>query len=129
MEREYLVMSSLMWASCFFLAVGSVLLTFYKLVPQSLTVATGVAVILVALTSIFVMRGRKWAVHLGALLGLLAILISSSSNAHRTALTQIGTNPTITSLDVLMIGGFYVFPAIYIIIWLGMMVRSRGKLS
>lgn len=84
---------------------------------------TYVVVIVLLALSYLVEKGIAWALNLGFILGILAILSSSLSQAHMQALSQFGSSPRITILDALMVMGFYVFPVVYIVFW----VRGRAS--
>ncbi|WP_252896784.1 hypothetical protein [Metallosphaera hakonensis] len=97
------------------LALGGALLL--NLVPSFLTVSTYMVTLVLISLAYLIERGVTWAINVGVILGILAILASTLSGAHIVALEEFGTNPRITSLDVLMLLGFYVFPGSYVILW------------
>ncbi|QCO31196.1 hypothetical protein DFR88_03655 [Metallosphaera sedula] len=100
-------------------------------VPSLLSVSTYVVVLVLLILSYLIERGITWALNLGVILGIMAILSSSLSQAHLQALSQLGSSPSITLLDILMVMGFYVFPIAYISLWVKDRVfrRSRGMLE
>ncbi|BBD72079.1 hypothetical protein HS1genome_0468 [Sulfodiicoccus acidiphilus] len=117
MCRRRKVLAALSLASAVSVGAGGGLLWFYKLVPEILTIFTALAVLLVLFAALEIRAGKEWAIHLGASLATVAMITSSLSRAHFRALLQFGRAPVITVLDVLMVAGFYVFPAAYLIMW------------
>ncbi|MCG3108349.1 hypothetical protein L3N51_00630 [Metallosphaera sp. J1] len=115
------IYSILLLGSAICLSIGGYLLL--GVVPSILTAMTYVVVIVLLALSYLVEKGIAWALNLGFILGILAILSSSLSQAHMQALSQFGSSPRITILDALMVMGFYVFPVVYIVFW----VRGRAS--
>ncbi|BDC18174.1 hypothetical protein [Acidianus sp. HS-5] len=104
------------------LFIGGILLI--GKVPSILTVGTmTVVVILIALT--FLISKYKILVHLGGILGILAIISSATAPAHNEALLNFGKSAYITVLDILMVLGFYIFPTIYIYFWVFAVIRRK----
>ncbi|MEM3270816.1 MAG: hypothetical protein QW157_03155, partial [Metallosphaera sp.] len=89
---------------------------------------TYVVVVVLLTLSYLAWRGNQTAINTGLVLAVLAIISSTSSQAHLTALSEIGDNLRITLLDVLMILGFYLFPGIYIVVRLKEMLKRRRAL-
>ncbi|MCE4608638.1 MAG: hypothetical protein F7B61_06765 [Caldisphaeraceae archaeon] len=106
------------------LAIGGVLL--YGLVPITLTFLTYIAVAILAVVAYFIEKGYAKAVKVGAILAIISIIISASSPAHDKALLMFGSNKMITILDVLMVLGFYAFPAIYLFAFLINGIKKRN---
>ncbi len=126
---ELKIYSLLLLGSAVCLAIGGYLLL--GTVPSLLSVSTYVVVLVLLILSYLIERGITWALNLGVILGIMAILSSSLSQAHLQALSQLGSSPRITLLDILMVMGFYVFPIAYISLWVKDRVfrRSRGMLE
>ncbi|MEB2792531.1 MAG: hypothetical protein LRS41_00535 [Caldisphaeraceae archaeon] len=106
------------------LAIGGVLL--YGLVPITLTFLTYIAVAILAVVAYLIEKGYAKAVKVGAILAIISIIISASSPAHDKALLMFGSNKMITILDVLMVLGFYAFPAIYLFAFLINGIKKRN---
>ncbi|MEM3670810.1 MAG: hypothetical protein QW767_03595 [Thermoprotei archaeon] len=111
-----IVLGSSMVASAFSLSIGGYLLYANSLVPPQLTALTAAAVVVALTLSYFVFHENTTAINVGTILGFAAIAFSASSSAHDKALAEFGGNPLITTLDLLQVFGFYVFPALYIVV-------------
>ncbi len=110
------ILAGLLLGSAISLLAGGLLLYIFSLAPL-VTVSGGwvIAAILVAL-SVYVHRYNMWAINISTLLGVISIVISPLIPAHAGALLGFGSTPRITLLDTLQILGFYVFPAIFIVL-------------
>ncbi|ARM75070.1 hypothetical protein [Acidianus manzaensis] len=106
------------------LVLGGILLIGH--VPYILTISTFVVVVILISLSFLILKGYKIAIHIGGLLGILAILSSSLSEAHLQALLQFGSSAYISILDILMILGFYLFPIIYLYFWISQFIRKNS---
>ncbi len=106
------------------LLIGSILLI--GKIPLILTLSTIVVVIfLIYLAYLINNKKKKVLINLGLILGILSIIVSATSPAHDTALREFGNGYYITTLDILMVLGFYGFPLAYIIEWLTQMKKSK----
>ncbi|WP_338599363.1 hypothetical protein V6M85_09800 [Sulfolobus tengchongensis] len=94
------------------LFLGSVLL--FNTVPRILISGT-LIIVAFLVVSLFLINKYPKVRYVLFFLAILAIVISSFSNAHLQALREFGQSTYITSLDILMILGFYVGPILYII--------------
>jgi hypothetical protein len=94
-------------------------------VPLGLTISTYVVILVLLVLTYLVERGNRIAEGIGALMGVLAIVSSSLSQAHLSALLQFGSDLHLSLLDVLMVLGFYVFPATYLVLYARERFRER----
>lgn len=94
-------------------------------VPTILSISTFIVVVILLALAFFIYKGYSIAIHIGGVLGILAIISSATARSHNTALLEFGTSTYITILDILMILGFYLFPAIYIYFWIRKYVIRR----
>ena len=117
MNRQSSVMGGLMVASAVSVSAGATILRIYSLVPFPLTYATIAALLILAVTAYYVFKGSGKAMNFALVLSVPAIISSLSSPSHLSAMADIYKGGIIALLDVLEILGFYLFPAIYIIMW------------
>jgi|GEM_PF-994179 hypothetical protein len=110
------VLASLLVGSGLSLSTGGYLLFKYSLVPMGLVYSTIVVVTVLFCLAAYVSRGAVKAINFATVLGVASIVFSLSSQAHRTALTRIGDGWLLTSLDLLQLAGFYVFPAAFVLL-------------
>ncbi|QGA55165.1 hypothetical protein GFS03_11570 [Sulfolobus sp. E5-1-F] len=94
------------------LLIGSIMLL--NLVPRILTIGT-LAIVAFLIISLFTINKYAVLKYILLILAILAIIISSSSKAHIQAFREFGQSLYITTLDILMILGFYVGPILYIV--------------
>ncbi|MEM0169287.1 MAG: hypothetical protein QXR57_03830 [Metallosphaera sp.] len=120
------IYTALLIASSVCLSLGGYFLL--GVVPPVLSLTTYVVVVVLLTLSYLAWRGNQTAINTGLVLAVLAIISSTSSQAHLTALSEIDDNLRITLLDVLMILGFYLFPGIYIVVRLKEMLKRRRAL-
>lgn len=110
------ILAGLLLGSAFSLLLGGILLYAYSLAP--LVIVSGgwvIAALLVGL-SVYVHRSNRLAVNISTILGIISIVTSPLIPAHTGALLGFGSTLKITLLDTLQILGFYVFPALFIIL-------------
>lgn len=124
-ETTNIIYSLLLILSGFCLTIGGILLI--GKIPYLLTISTFIVVLVLVTLAIMIIRGYTFSIHLGAILGIMAIISSATSTAHNIALLKFGSSLYITTLDILMVLGFYLFPAIYIFIWISQYVRKRRE--
>lgn len=93
-------------------------------VPSILTLGTMIIVVILVSLSFLITRYKNL-IHFGGILGILAIISSATAPAHNEALLNFGKSLYITTLDLLMILGFYVFPIIYIYFWVFTIIRRK----
>jgi len=105
---------------------GALVLRFGNLVPTYLTYLTFIAAAAVFIDSFFVLRRSKFALLTGVLLGVIAIAVSSNP-AHFTALLQFGSSLAVSLADITMVLGFYLFPGIYITLYIMSVIGRRKK--
>uniref|UniRef100_A0A2U9IKP6 Uncharacterized protein n=1 Tax=Acidianus sulfidivorans JP7 TaxID=619593 RepID=A0A2U9IKP6_9CREN len=122
MRSDYTIFSYLLISSAVSLIIGGILLIHH--VPDILTISTFIVVIILFILSFLILKGFKSAIHIGGILGILAIISSSASSAHLTALSQFGSSIYISVLDILMILGFYLFPIIYLYFWVTKLIKK-----
>ncbi len=119
--------SILLILSALSLTIGGFSLYAGKLVPLYLTYLTTVAVIvLVALSLLIVLYQNKNLKIIGVILAVISIGISLNPS-HLSALYKFGNSFYISVADTTMITGFFLFPAIYIILFSMDYVRSGDR--
>ncbi len=104
------------------LLIGGILLI--GKVPNILTIGTMIVVVALILIAFFISKYNNL-VHVGGILGILAIISSATAPAHNEALLNFGKSAYISILDILMVLGFYIFPAIYIYFWVFAIVKRK----
>ncbi len=124
-HQDILYSNQILLSSSINLAIGGVLL--YSFVPIMLMFLTYIAVAILAVVAYLIeKKGYAKVVKVGAILAIISIIISASSPAHDKALLMFGSNKMITILDVLMVLGFYAFPAIYLFAFLINGIKKRN---
>lgn len=118
------VLAVLLVASSLSLTAGGALLYADMLVPPPF-VAGGFAVSAVLLVlAYFVWRSSRLATDVSTALAVVSLALSPFIPAHRAALLGFGSDPLISTLDVLQALGFYVFPAIFLAVRIAVHVRA-----
>jgi hypothetical protein len=112
-----ILMSSLAVGAAISVAVGGLLLI--GRVNVGLTIGTFVVVSILIAVSVLILRSNRRAQDLGAVLSVLAITSSAFNPAHLLALYEFYK---FQFVDLAMILGFYVFPLLYLFLW----VKSRA---
>lgn len=110
------------------LTVGAASLRLGSLVTLSLTYLTIVAILILLIYAIYLILtdSRKFT-FIGVILALISFAVSTNS-AHFEGLSNIFSSPYIylTIADITMILGFYLFPSIYIVLWIYRYYAKRG---
>ncbi|BDC00165.1 hypothetical protein [Saccharolobus caldissimus] len=83
-------------------------------VPIFLSIGT-FSIVVILIVSLFLIDKITIIKYILLILAILGIIVSSLSNPHIKALEEIGKTLYISTLDVLMVLGFYVGPTLYII--------------
>lgn len=101
------------------LTVGGISLRLGHLVPLSLTYLTIVAIVILSIYALYLLMSRsKKFTFIGVILAVISFAVSSNS-AHFEGLSNFFASHYIylSIADIAMILGFYLFPSIYIILW------------
>lgn len=120
-------LSSLMVFSGLFLAIGGLILRMEDLVPPILTFSTIAAIVFILAIAHFINLEKKWAIHLGLLLGIFSILFNFSQPSHINAVFHPVMSAPFLLLVASEILGFFVLPAAYIIIYTINFRKITGK--
>ncbi|MGP6207836.1 hypothetical protein ACNF42_07420 [Cuniculiplasma sp. SKW3] len=117
---------ALLILSAISLSIGGYSLYAGRLVPFFLTILTVVAIgVLVILSIIMIIYENKKLRIVGVILAIVSI-ITSLNSSHISALLEFGSNFYLSIADVTMITGFFLFPTIYIIVFLMNYVKDGG---
>ncbi|MEM3655745.1 MAG: hypothetical protein QXP58_04415 [Thermoprotei archaeon] len=110
------ILAGLLFGSALSLSMGGLLLYVYRLATPAILSGGWVIAILLVCLGVYVLRLNVLAINISTILGILSIVVSPLIPAHREVLPGFGSTPIITLLDTLQILGFYVFPAIFIVL-------------
>lgn len=98
------------------LVVGGALLYAYSLAAPPLVAGGLVVSAILLVLAVFVWRLNRMAINVSTALAVVSIITSPLIPAHRGALLGFGANPLLAALDTLQILGFYVFPAMFLVL-------------
>jgi hypothetical protein len=104
--------------SSFTLAIGSIALLLFSVIPPIFPIGGLITSLIMFSLSLLIFFRKKIAEIIAFSINVLLIISSSLSSAHVNSLLQIGHGLIITILDVLMVLSFYVFPGVYITLFL-----------
>ncbi len=116
MKQEFPILIIL---SALSLTIGGAALRLGHLVPPNLTYLTIVAIVVLSIYALYLlMTESKKFTFIGVILAAVSFAVSSNS-AHFEGLSNFFASHYIylSIADITMILGFYLFPAIYIILW------------
>lgn len=120
-------MSVIMVLSAVFLAMGGLILRTENLVPEILTYSTVGTIALILVIAYFINAGKPWATHVGLVLGIFSILFNLSQPSHTNAILH----PVMTAPFLILVAseilGFFIFPAVFIIIYMVNFRKITGK--
>ena len=97
--------------SAFSLTIGGALL--WNKVPFLISLGTMIAIFVLLL--LLLLSSNRYVALISAMIAGLEMFASATSSAHANALSEFGSSAFISTLDILMILGFYLFPLIIII--------------
>lgn len=107
--------------------IGAAVLRVENLVPDYLTYSTLIASVIIFLNAYFLYNGNRKAKFAGVALGVIAIAVSSNPS-HFTALAGFGQSFALSIADAMMVLGFYMFPVLYISVFiLGTIKRKENR--
>lgn len=120
--NPFRMLSAFLVTSAIFLAIGAIILRIEDLVPLSLTYSTFVAIVIILAVAYYTWKEIFSAASTGVVLATVSILLNTFQPAHTSAILHpFGTVPY-TILVMSDLAGFYLLPALYIILYL---VRYR----
>lgn len=111
------------------LTVGGISLRLGDLVPVTLTFLTISAIVILLIYAAYLLKtGSSKYTSIGVIFGIISFIVSTNSY-HIHGLSQFFTTHLIylAVADTTMILGFYLFPAIYIVIWVFTRYRRQDK--
>lgn len=112
------IYAALLVLSAISLSIGGYSLYAGRLVPIILTYLTIIAIVIImALATAMIFYDKRYLKTIGLLMAVISI-ISSINPSHLSALTKFGNSFYLSVADITMITGFFLFPAIYIILFL-----------
>lgn len=110
-------LSSLLLLSAAFLVIGGTILRLEGLVPLTLTASTAAVVVLILVTAHFTWRGDFMWTTVGSVLAVVSIAFNASQPQHIQAVLNPFTSAPFLILVVSEIMGFFLLPAIYLILY------------
>ncbi len=113
--------------SAMFLAIGGLILRMEGLVPPILTFSTIAVIIVILAMAHFINLEKKWAIHLGLLLGIFSILFNLTQPSHINAIIHPVMSAPFLLLVASEILGFFLLPAVYILIYTVDFGKITGK--
>ncbi len=111
------------------LTVGGISLRLGGLVPVTLTFLTVSAIVILLIYAAYLFKtGSSKYTSIGVIFGIIAFIVSTNSY-HIRGLSEFFTTHLIylAVSDITMILGFYLFPAIYIVIWVFTKYHSQDN--
>lgn len=116
--NPYRSLSILLVASTVFLAIGAMILRIDNLVPPVLTFSTFVVILAILTVAHFTWRENFIWASLGSMLAVVSIIFNSMQPQHISAILNPFTSASFTLLVVSDVAGFYLLPALYLLIYI-----------
>lgn len=123
--NPFRVLSTFLVASTVFLALGAVILRVENLVPLPLTYTTSVVIVAILTVAFYTWKENFIAVTLGVILAIISIVFNTLQPAHISAILHPFGSITLTTLVITDVAGFYLFPALYVIVYLAAYRKLR----
>lgn len=120
--NPFRLLSAFLVASTVFLATGAIILRAENLVPITLTYSTFVAIVIILSVAHYTWKEKFSAASIGIALAALSILLNTLQPAHTSAILHPFGTVAYTVLVMSDLAGFYLLPALYIVLYL---VRYR----
>ncbi len=115
--NPFRLLSALLVASTVFLGIGALILRIENLVPPVLTFSTFVVILVILTVAHFTWHEKFLWASLGSILAVVSIIFNSLQPQHLSAILNPFTSASITALVVSDVMGFYLLPALYLLIY------------
>ncbi len=123
------ILSILLIGSALSLSIGGIILYAYNQVPIFLVDLTLVAVLVLYVLAYFVSKGKMIALNVSTVLGVIAPILSVTTPAHITILSEFGQNALVSADGLLQFLGFYAFPIVFVILRIAYHKKIAQKTS